>query len=173
MSSVWSILWSGFHICKSFKSCWIKSCYMRPTKPRSALGETVPPWCATPFGNIFAGWNCEPVKSATARATRDIRKRTPKRGVGNRRLRGRENSPRRGSALPVRRGRQDERQETTGPRAHPQQRHRVFIHSHGSSGHFHDSRRTIGSRSERGGRHEVHVRGEPAQCSYSVATAPG
>ncbi len=37
MSSMWSILWNRFHICKSFKSCWIKSCYTPPTKPRSAL----------------------------------------------------------------------------------------------------------------------------------------
>jgi hypothetical protein len=31
----------------------------------------------------------------------------------------------------------------------------------------------IGSDSERGGRHEVPVRGEPAQCSYRVGTVPG
>jgi mRNA interferase MazF len=101
MSSMWSILWNRFHICKSFKSCWIKSCYTPPTKPRSALGETGPLWCATPCGNISVGWNCEPVKSATARATHDSRKPTRKRGVGNRRPRGRKSSPRRGSALPV------------------------------------------------------------------------
>ena len=92
---MWSILWNGFHICKSFKSYWIKSCYMPPTKPRSALGETVPPWCATPCGNISGGWNCGPEKSATARATRGIRQPTRKRGVGSRRPRGRKNSPRR------------------------------------------------------------------------------
>ena len=56
----------------------------------------------------------------------------------------RKNSARRGSALPVCRA----RQETTGPRAHPQQRHRVFIHGHGCACHFHHSRRAIGSRSE-------------------------
>ena len=154
ISSMWSILWNGFHIWKSFKSCWIKSCYTPPTRPRSAPGETGPLWCATPCGNISAGWNCEPVKSATARATRDIRKPTRKRGVGNRRPRGRKtsrrknsprpDSPRRSSALPVCRS----RQKTTGSRAHPRQRHRVFIHSHGCAGHFHDSRRAIGSRSE-------------------------
>ena len=33
---MWSILWNGFHIWKSFKSCWIKSCYTPPTTPRSA-----------------------------------------------------------------------------------------------------------------------------------------
>ncbi len=71
MSSMWSILWSRFNIWKSFKSCWIKSCYTPPTKPRSARSETGPLWCATPCGNISAGWNCEPVKNATARATRD------------------------------------------------------------------------------------------------------
>jgi len=158
MSSMWSILLNRFHIWKSFKSCWTKSCYTPPTKLRSALGETGPLWCATPCGNISAGWNCEPVKSATAKATRDIRKPTRKRGVGNRRPLGRKNSqrknsprpdsPRRGSALPVCRARQDARQETTGPRAHAQQRHRVFIHGHGCACHFHDSRRTIGSRAE-------------------------
>jgi mRNA-degrading endonuclease toxin of MazEF toxin-antitoxin module len=136
---MWGILWNRFHICKSFKSCWTKSCYTPPTKPRSALGETVPLWCATPCGNISAGCNCEPVKSATARATRGYRKPARKRGVGNRRPRGRKNSPRRGSALPVYRA----RQETTGPRAHPRQRHRVFVHSHGCACHIHDSRRTM------------------------------
>jgi len=84
-------VWSRFHIWKSFKSCWIKSCYTPPTKPRSALGETGPHWCATLCGNIFAGSNCEPAKSATARATREIREPTRKRGVGNRRPRGRKN----------------------------------------------------------------------------------
>jgi hypothetical protein len=96
--SMWSILWNGFHICKSCKSCWIKSCYTPPTRPRSALSETGPLWYATRCGNISAGWNCEPVKSATARATRDVcrptRKPTRKRGVGNRRPRGRKNRPR-------------------------------------------------------------------------------
>src|SRR5208282_2027660 len=154
MFSMWSILWNGFHICKSFKSCWIKSCYTPPTKPRSALSEIVPLWCATPCGNISAGWNCEPAKSATARATRDSPKPTRKRGVGNRRPRGRKNSrrknsprpdtPRRGSALPVCRA----RQKTTRSRAHPQQRHRLFIHGHGCACHFHDSRSAIGGRSE-------------------------
>jgi hypothetical protein len=189
ISPMWSTLSNRLHICKSFKSCWIKGCYRPPTKPRSALSETGPLWCATPCGNISVGWNCEPVKNATARATRDRRKLTRKRRVGNRRPRGRKNSPRhiprhsprhiprhsprhiprRSTALPVRRA----RQETTGPRAHPQQCHRLFIHSHGCSCHFHNSRRTVGSRSERGGRHEVPVRGKSAQCSYGVATAPG
>ena len=149
MSSMWSILWNGFHIWRSCKSCWIKSCYTPPTKPQSALGETVPLWCATHSGNISADWNCEQVKNATTRATRDSRKPTRKRGAGNRRPRGRKNSrrknsPRRGSPLRVCRA----RQETAGPRAHPQQRHRLFIHSHGCACHVHDSRRTIGSRSE-------------------------
>jgi len=149
MLSVWNILWNRFHICKSFKSCWIKSCYTPPTRPRSALSKTGPPWCATPCGNISTDWGCEPVKSATARATRDIRKPSRKRGVGKRRPRGREsrprkNSPGRGSALPVCRPRQD----AAGPRAHPQQRDRVFIHGDGCASYFHDSRRAIGSGSE-------------------------
>jgi hypothetical protein len=122
---MWGILWNRLHIGKSFKSCWIKSCYTPPTKPRSALGETVPLWCATPCGNISAGCNCEPVKSATARATRGCRKPARKRGLGNRMPRGRKNSPRRGSALPVCRA----RQKTTDPRAHSRRRHRVFVHS--------------------------------------------
>src|SRR5277367_664645 len=42
MSSLWSILWSRFHIWKSFKSCWIRSCYTPPTEPRRARSETVP-----------------------------------------------------------------------------------------------------------------------------------
>jgi hypothetical protein len=147
--SMWSILWSRFHICKSFKSCWIKSCYMRPTKPPSALRETVPLWCATRCGSISAGWNCERVRSVTAKATRGSRKPTRKPGVGNRRPRGRKNSPRsdcprRSSALPVCRARQN----TTGPRAHPEQRHRLSVHSHGCAYHFYDSRRAIGSGSE-------------------------
>jgi len=93
-SSMWSILWNGFHICKSFKSCWIKSFYMPPTKPRSALNETVPLWCAMPCGNISAGWNCGPMRSATARVTCDNRKPTQKRGAGKRRVCGRKSSPR-------------------------------------------------------------------------------
>src|ERR1700690_612893 len=169
MSSMWSTLWNGFNIWKSFKSCWIRSCYTPPTKPRSAPGETGLLWCATPCGNICSGWNCEPGKSATVTATRGRRKPTRKRGVGNRRGRGRKNSPGRGSALPVFRA----RQEATGARASPRQRHRVFIDSHGCSCHFNHSRRAIGGCSERGGRHEVPVRGEPAQCDYGVATAPG
>jgi hypothetical protein len=36
--------------------------------------KTVPLWCATLCGNISAGWNCGPVKSATGTATRDSRK---------------------------------------------------------------------------------------------------
>jgi len=159
MSPMWSILWNRFHICKLFKLFWIKSCYTPPTKPRSARSETVPRWCAMPCANISAGWNCEPVKNATARATRDSRKPTQKRGVGNRRPRGRKtsrrknsprsdsprsDSPRRGSALPVR----GSRQKTAGPRPHPQQRHRVFIDGHGRACHFHDSRRPIGSRAQ-------------------------
>jgi len=91
---MWSILWNRFHICKSFKSYWIKSCYTLRTKPRSALSETVPLWCETPCENISVGWNCKPVRGATARATRDSRKPTQKRGLGNRRPRGRKNSPR-------------------------------------------------------------------------------
>src|SRR6267143_3463910 len=144
MSSMWSILWDRFHICESFKSSWIKSCYTPPTKPRSALGETGPLWCARPCGNISAGWNCAPVKCATARATRDSLQPTRKRGVGNRRPRGRKNSPRRSSALPVCRA----RQETTGPRAHPQQRPRLFIHGLGGACHLYHTRCAIGSRSE-------------------------
>jgi len=144
VSAMWSILWNGFHICKSFKSCSIKSCYRPPTKPRNAPSKTVQRWCATPCGNISAGWNCEPVKSATARATRDGRKPTRKRGVGKRRRCGRKNNARRSSALPVCRA----GQKTTGPRADPQQCHRVFIHSHGCACYFYHSRRAIGSGSE-------------------------
>ena len=55
ISSMWSILWNGFHIWKLFKSCWIKSCYMPPTTRRSAPNETGPLWCATRCGNISAG----------------------------------------------------------------------------------------------------------------------
>jgi len=149
MPSMWSTLWNESHICKSFKSCWIKSCYRRPTKPRSVPGETVPLWCATPCGNISAGWNCGRVKSATAGATRDRCKPTRKREVGKRRPRGRKNSarpdsPRGHSALPVCRA----RQETAGSRAHPRQCHRIFIHGHGCAGHFDDSRRAVGGGSE-------------------------
>jgi len=162
-----SILWNKFHIWKSFKSCSIKSCYTPPTKPRSAPGEIGPLWCATPCGNISVGWNCASVKRATARATRDSRNPTRKRRVGNRRPRGRKNSPRRSSALPVCRA----RQETSGPRAHPQQRRHVFIHSHGCACHFDHSRRAIGSRSERGRRHEVSLRSKPAQRSHCISTA--
>ena len=55
MFSMWSILWNRFHICRSFKSCSTKSCYTLPTKPRSALGETGPLWCAMLCGNISTG----------------------------------------------------------------------------------------------------------------------
>ena len=150
ISSVWSILWSGFHICKSFKSYWMKSCYMPPTRPRSAPGETGPLWCAMPCGNISAGWNCEPVKSATARATRDIHKPTWRRGVGKRRPRGRKNSaeakncPRRCPALRVRAA----RQETACVGAYPRQCHRVLIHRNGCAGDFHDSWRAVRSGSD-------------------------
>ncbi len=147
--SMWSILWNRLHICKSFKSCSTKSCYTPPTRPRSALGETGLLWCATPCANISAGWNCEPLKSATARATCDSRQPTRKRGVGNRRPRGRKNSPRpdsprRGSALPICRA----RQKTAGPRAHAQQRHCLSIHGHGRARYFHHSRSAIRSRAE-------------------------
>jgi hypothetical protein len=129
-----------FHIWKSFKSCWIGSCYRPPTRPRSALSKTVLLWCATLCGNISSGWSCEPVKSATGRATRDNRRPMRKRGLGiggcvaGRIARGQ-----------IARGgiRLYERRETAGPRAHPQQRHRVLIHGHGCAGHFHDSRGAI------------------------------
>ena len=93
-SCMWSILWSGLHIWKSFKSCWIKSFYTPPTRPRSGPSETGLLWCAMPCGNISGGWNCEPVKSATARVTRDIRKPTRRSGVGKRRPLGHKNSSR-------------------------------------------------------------------------------
>jgi len=97
MSFMWSRLWNRFHICRSFRSSWTKSCYTPPTKPPNAAGETGPLWCATPCGNISAGWNCGRVRSATVRATRNSRKPARKRGVGNRRRCGRKNSPRKNS----------------------------------------------------------------------------
>jgi hypothetical protein len=100
ISSMWSTLLSRFHISKLFKSCWIKSCCTPPTGPRSARSETGPLWCATPCGNISAGWNCGPVKSATARATRDSRTPPRKRGVGKRRPCGRKNSAKPDSPRP-------------------------------------------------------------------------
>jgi hypothetical protein len=171
---MWSILWSRFHIWKSFKLCWTKSCYTPPTKPRSAPDETALHWCATPCGNTFAGWNSGPVKSVTARATRGIRKPTRRHGVGNRRLRGRKNNQRknrarRSSALSV----CPARQKAAGPGAHAQQRDRVSIHRHGGACHVDDSRRAFGSCAERGGWHEGPMRGKPAQRRYRFAAAPG
>ena len=173
---MWSILWTRFHIWKSFKSCWIKSSYRPPTKLRSARGETGLLWCAMPCGNISAGWSCEPVKNATARATCDSRQPTRKRGLGNRRLRGRKNSPRRNRPRYSTRGSPtlpvcSSRQDATGPRAHPQQRRRLFIHGHGCAGYFHHSRCAIGSRAQRGGRHEVSLRSQPAQHGHCISTA--
>jgi hypothetical protein len=52
---------------------------------------------------------------------------------------------------------------TVPPRTYPQSQLRR---------HLHNSRRAIGSHSERGRRHEIPVRGEPAQRGYSVATRP-
>ena len=144
---MWSILWNIFHICKSFKSCWIRSCYMPPTKPRSARSETVRLWCAMPCGNISGGWKCELVRNATARAICDSRWPMRKREVGKQRPRGRENrpsGPRGHSAVSVCPARQEAARSST----HPQQRHRVSIHSYGCAGYFHDSRRAVGSCSE-------------------------
>ena len=168
---MWNILWNKFHICKSFKSCWIKSCYSaadqaakRTRRNRSALVRDA-------LREHLRRLELRAGEERDRQGNAQQRKPTRRRWVGNRR-------PVAGRIARSHIARGDVRLYEF---AAPDKKRPELVLTRDSAIAYLSTvtvapvtstiRGVPRKSSGRGGRHEVHVCGEPAQCSYGAPTA--